>query len=195
MVLYYVTSNHAKILTMERVLNCDAVRVVQIKPTRPELRTESLESISDRKVRPAFSKWTKPTIAMDAGFYIHSLNGFPGSYVNFVLGTIGLDGILKLVSGNSRHCEFKESLAYLDGELAKPRIFNGCFRGDISENKRGVVQPHHWSELAQVFIPEGQKKTLAEMDRVEYLNWYEDVQDRCSAEYSFVSWFINERLF
>jgi len=65
----------------------------------PEPRSDDLREIAKEKVLFAYKKIRKPCIVLDFGFYIHSLNGFPKAFVNFVLETIGIEDILKLVDG------------------------------------------------------------------------------------------------
>ena len=45
----------------------------------------------------AYRLVNKPCIALDCGFWIDELNGFPRAFVNFALNTIGIDGMLKLM--------------------------------------------------------------------------------------------------
>ena len=62
-----------------------------------EPRSEDLEEIAKAKVIQAYEKVGHPCIAMDSGFYIEALGGFPKTFVNFALSTIGINGILKLM--------------------------------------------------------------------------------------------------
>ncbi|MBQ9765942.1 MAG: hypothetical protein IJW18_07070, partial [Lachnospiraceae bacterium] len=82
-----------------------------------EIRSESIEEIAIVKVLEAYEMTKMPTIALDAGFYVEKLNGFPGVYVQYFLGTIGIEGLLKLMIGeDERICCFKQCLAYYDAE-------------------------------------------------------------------------------
>ncbi len=99
------------------------------------------------------------------------MNGFPKAFVNFALGTIGLEGILKLVEGKDRHCEFRDSLAYMYADLKEPLLFEAPTRGLLAEAPRGQLQPYHWGQLHKVFIPEGQDRTFSEMNEAEMDIW------------------------
>ncbi len=82
-----------------------------------EIRSESIEEIAIAKVLEAYEMTKQPTIALDAGFYVEKLNGFPGVYVKHFLDTIGIAGLLKLLLGeDERECCFKQCLAYYDGK-------------------------------------------------------------------------------
>ena len=51
----------------------------------------------------------------DSGFVIEALNGFPGPYTKYVLSTIGVDGLLKLMDGQlNRRCGFAACVGFAD---------------------------------------------------------------------------------
>ena len=139
--------------------------------TIAHLRSDDLREIAKEKVLFAYKKIGKPCIALDSGFYIHSLNGFPKTFVNFVLETIGIEGILKLVDGKLRDCEFRNCLAYLDETLSEPVYFESSVEGSLSDFPRGKMRDYYWSKLFLVFIPKDSDKTLAEMTYEEYQKW------------------------
>jgi inosine/xanthosine triphosphate pyrophosphatase family protein len=64
------------------------IKVVQVPLDIPEPRSDDVEEIAKEKVRYAFNEIGKPCVALDAGFYIGSLNGFPKAFVNFALSTM-----------------------------------------------------------------------------------------------------------
>ena len=137
--------------------------------------------------------------ALDAGFYIRALNGFPRAFANFALETIGIEGILKLMEGKEgqeRSCEFRECMAYIDstGDIAAfTKAFVGRVPGTVAKEKRGTKQPHHWSELALIFIPEGYDRTLAELTSEEYDHWRKNRPKSYSASKMFAQW-IGKRI-
>lgn len=171
MELYYATTNTGKVHSLRRDLRVFGIEVVQAVIDIPEPRSDNPEEIAKKKVECAWRKLVKPVVAVDAGFYIHSLRGFPRTFVNFVLETIDLEGILTLVLGKGRVCEFRESLAYRDHSLTEPKCFTVYVPGTLAGDLRGTLEPHHWSKLALIFMPEGESKTLAEMTKEEYLDW------------------------
>lgn len=160
----FATTNAGKIESATRRLSKWGIEVRPVDLALPETRG-TLEEIAEQKAGRAFRHLRKPAIAMDAGFFIPSLNGFPRQFTNFVLETIGLDGILTLVRGKDRAAEFREALAFCEHQTH--RMFSGCLSGVLAEQPAGELKPFHWSELALIFIPEGFSKTLAEMDETE----------------------------
>lgn len=79
----------------------------------PEPIFSNVREITIAKLRYADHKIRQSVVVSDAGFYIESLNGFPGAYVNFILDTIGIEGLLRLTHGRSRRCSFEECLGYI----------------------------------------------------------------------------------
>ncbi len=105
---------------------------------------------------------------MDAGFFIHSLNGFPMMYVKPVLESIGIQGILKIAEGKSRGCEFREVVAYCENAQQEPKLFTRVVKGTLSDKPLGEMSDRHWSELALIFIPEDETYTMAAMNNNEF---------------------------
>ncbi|MCD6547516.1 MAG: hypothetical protein J7K22_03110 [Nanoarchaeota archaeon] len=168
MELYFATTNKGKFNSMKSLLS-PYVKLIQLNIKLPEPRSDDLVEITDAKLTFAYQAIKKPVMAIDAGFYIHSLKGFPKAFVNFVLDTIGIEGILKLVEGKDRLCEFKECVGYYDGNVKRFFIFS--VKGSLSEEPRGDLKDHLWSSLSLIFIPHSSNKTLAEMSREEFLDW------------------------
>jgi len=72
----------------------------------------------------------------DSGLFIDSLNGFPGVYSSYVFKTIGLNGILKIMSEEEdRHCEYRAvSVLVING---KRIVRTGVCRGKIGKEISG----------------------------------------------------------
>lgn len=186
--IYFATTNQGKVESLQRDMGKYNISVIQEHMDLIEPRSSDVQEIAESKIQQAYVHIQKPTVVIDAGFYIDSLNGFPGAYVNFSLETIKLEGILKLVEDKPRGCEFRECLAYMDETLKKPEYFLAHVRGQLSENPRGSMNKHLWSELSLIFIPEGSSKTLAEMTSDEYLNWRKISREKNSPGQKLYEW-------
>lgn len=169
--LYFATANQAKLASLKRDLAGLNIEIKTLNFEIPEPRSDETDMIAKEKVRFAYSQIKKPCLAQDGGFYIPALNGFPKAYVNFALGTIGLAGILKLVEGFDRSCEFRDSFAYLDESLDEPLAFTTITKGTLAKEPRGELHAYNWGELHKIFIPEGGEKTFTEMSAEEMDNW------------------------
>ena len=162
--IIFVTHNKGKAKSAERYFNNIKFKTYDFELDEP--RSDDIKEIATAKVNQAFKMLNKPCIALDTGFFIDELNGFPRAFVNFSLDTIGIDGILKLMQGKeNRKCEFKECLAYHDGN--KIHYFYGKHPGNLSTKIQGINREEKCSDLWYIFKPEHFDKTLAEMDTVE----------------------------
>ncbi|HSU73115.1 MAG TPA: non-canonical purine NTP pyrophosphatase [Candidatus Binatia bacterium] len=183
--LSYATTNTGKFLSMQRAL--EGIPVTQVALDIPEPRSSDVQEIAAAKVKFAYERIQKSVIVLDGGFYIHSLNGFPRAFVNFALETIGLEGILKLIEGKDRACEFRECLAYLDDTLPEPRYFVGKVEGTIADAPKGMMQKHLWSQLSRIFVPLDSNTTHAEMTYTEYMQ--RKVANVNSCTRAFATWY------
>lgn len=177
----FATTNKGKFSSAKRVLEKYGISLTQANIELPESQS-SLETIATHKVNYAYKMLNKPVIAMDAGFFVHSLQGFPMMYVKPILETIGIEGILKLVEGKERDCEFKEVLSYVDSRTEEPKLFTRIVKGTLAHEISGEMNDKHWSVLALVFIPEGHTKTMAAMDDEEYLIFRKQVEENSHFE-------------
>lgn len=190
--IYFATTNNGKVASLRSILDAKGIVVVQAPLELPEPRVNSLEAIATEKARYAFDSLNQPCLVSDSGFFIKALNGFPGTFVNYALETIGIEGLLKLTEGKKRRCDFRDCLAYMDGTLQEPVLFNSRVPGALVEEPRGKKHPYHWSALTTIFIPQGYDKTQAEMSEEEYSAWRESSYRRAYLK-KFADW-LSERV-
>ena len=162
--IVFVTHNKGKAKSAQRYF--DNIKFITYDFELDEPRSDDLKEIATKKVLQAYEKLKKPCIALDAGFFIDELNGFPKAFVNFALETIGIDGILKLMENKeNRTCRFEECLAYHDGKQI--HYFYGRHPGNLSYDIEGKDRKEKWSDLWYIFKPKYFEKTLAQMDEKE----------------------------
>lgn len=185
--IVFVTSNKGKIATAQRELK--NIKVLPYNAELIEPRTDDIREIARQKVLQAYEIVKKPCISLDAGFFIKELNGFPRAYVNHMLDTIGIDGVLKLMKDvEDRYCEFRSCLAFYDGHTME--FFESKSPGKISYDVKGRDTENKWSELWYIFIPENYKKTLAEFTEEELKRRDETKEDSCMAKFGI--WFESQ---
>lgn len=189
MKITYATGNKGKVLTLRKALEPYGIEVEQVALSIPEPRLDDVSAVAIFKILFSFQELQRPVIALDAGFFVHALNGFPRTNVNFALDTVNIEGILKLVEAKDRACEFHHTLAYLDKELAAPKLFNEIVPGTIATEPRGQLQAHNWSKLSLIFIPAGQTKTLSEMTPEEFSQWQASRSEETHSA-QFRKWFL-----
>ncbi|MDX8365599.1 non-canonical purine NTP pyrophosphatase [Cytobacillus sp. IB215665] len=184
--IVFVTTNKGKIASAQKSLS--KIKVMPFEAELIEPRSDDIREIAKQKVIQAYELVNTPCIAMDSGFFIKQLNGFPKAYVNHMLDTIGIEGILKLMEGESdRFCEFKSCVAFYDGEMMK--YFESNSPGYVANAVRGQENKDKWSDLWYIFIPEKFNKTLAQFDEVDF-NTY--AINKESSLDKFGQWFMNK---
>ncbi|MFH1589944.1 MAG: non-canonical purine NTP pyrophosphatase [archaeon] len=191
--IYFATTNEKK-LSIRKDLEKDGIKIIQEPIELTEPRSSHVRDIAEAKINEAYSIIQKPTIVIDAGFYINALNGFPRAYVNFALETIGLEGILSMMEGKrDRSCEFRECLAYMDETLKEPKYFIAHVKGRLAYMVRGKMEEHLWSELGRIFIPDNHTKTLSEMNVKEYNKWRHKEREEHSLGTQLYKWIFNNK--
>jgi len=188
--IVFVTHNKGKAKSAEKYF--DNLKISTYDFELDEPRSDDVKEIATAKVMQAYKVVGKPCIALDTGFFIEALNGFPRAFVNFSLDTIGINGILKLMEGKTnRKCRFEECLAYHDGE--KILYFYGKHPGNLTTELKGLDREEKWCDLWYVFKPKGFDKTLAQMDSDEREN-RRKIDGSVQAMQEFAKWYEEKYL-
>lgn len=183
--LYFVSSNPNKFREIEPILRQYGIVSQLIKMSIQEIQSESVHRIAEDKSTYAFKHLLRPVVIEDDGFYISSLNGFPGQYSSFVYKTLGNQGILKLMLNKvNRRAYFLSVIAYNDGRTLK--MFSGKTQGMLSK----VAADGGWG-FDPIFLPKNTNKTYAELSRLNRKSFYS--HRRKSIE-KFSKWYITKRL-
>lgn len=185
----FVTTNKGKISSAMQYLGDLDIEVVPYNHELIEPRTDDIQEIAKQKVLQAYVLVKHPCIAMDSGFYIEALNGFPRAFVNFALDTLGVDGILDVMRGKeNRKCSFKECVAYYDGKDIKYFFYE--HKGVLADEYKGIDKSDQWSPLWHIYKDSFDlTKTLSELtdeemmqrrkvtgsSLQEFAKWYKDV--------------------
>ena len=157
--ILFATANPGKPRQAQDVIRSARIEGCSIDFDEP--RSDDLHVIAQAKLRQARRILDAPCFVLDSGFYIDALNGFPGSYVNYALGTVGVSGLLRLMQGQTnRCCAFRQCLGYFDG--AQEHYFTAENTGTLATVVRGADSARQWSALWHIFIPEGADRTLSE---------------------------------
>ena len=150
----FITSNKGKIAALKRsFLNAGRfdIKVNQVQADIVEPQLNNIADVSKYKAMEAFKILKKPILVEDGGLVIEALNGFPGPYTKYVLSTIGIDGILKLMNGeNNRAAKFVSFATFVgnDGTVCQFERFGDNF--EIAYERKNVIHPDAWSDLWQV---------------------------------------------
>ncbi len=155
--VYFATGNKHKFREALDVFGTTDIALKHFEFKHNEIRSDSLEEIAKESAIAAFRELGKPVFVEDAGLFVESLNGFPGTYSAWVYKKLGCRGILGLLEGvDNREARFEACIAYHDGK--EVRTFKGICEGTISEKERGK----DGFGYDPVFIPSGEPSTFSE---------------------------------
>ncbi len=128
--LYYITSNKAKIRVASRFLSPLNVEIEGKQLDLVEIQSDNIEEIARDKARQAYAAINEPLFVNDAGWYITALNGFPGPFMKYVNQWLTADDMLRMMSGHAnREVIFKEVVCYVDKNQLKS--FVGEIKGKV----------------------------------------------------------------
>jgi XTP/dITP diphosphohydrolase len=134
--VYFGTSNLNKFKEINLIFNKKSSLQVRHAPiSLVEIQSENLEEIAINSLKTGSMEFKdRPLFVEDSGLFIKSLGGFPGPYSAYIFGTIGNDGILKLLSGKgNREAFFQSTIALLvAGDIS---VFTAKVKGRISREK------------------------------------------------------------
>lgn len=157
----FVTSNPGKVEEAKKFFRPLGVDVYQLRFEYPEIQADTLEEVAEYGVKWLAERIDGPFFLDDSGLFIEALSGFPGVYSAYVYKTLGYQGILKLLEGETnRKAYFKSIVAYWDGEL---HTFEGRVDGEITREPRG----EGGFGFDPIFRPMGFNRTFAEMTTEE----------------------------
>lgn len=159
MEIVFVTSNQNKVREAEQILG---MKLESISADVPEIQAIQVREVVEDKAKAAYEKIRRPLIVEDTGLYIESLNGFPGALIKWFLKSVGNAGICNLLKGVSPRKAYAETcICFYDGKELK--TFWGRIDGSITESPQGETR-FGWDPI---FIPEGYKKSFAELGAEE----------------------------
>ena len=155
----FITSNTHK---YREIQDMTSRSIIQNPLEYPEIQADTLEAVAQYGIQYCYEKVQSPCFIEDSGLFIHALGGFPGPYSRYVFETLGLTGILRLLSeSHDRSAHFQSVIAYTDGSDTK--LFMGRIDGMISLREKG----EKGFGFDPIFIPEGEKRTFAVMSLQE----------------------------
>lgn len=160
--IFFATSNSGKLKEAQNLLLPLGFQIEQLNIPYPEIQGPTLEEVASFGIKWILRNHDIAGALMieDAGLFVHSLSDFPGVYSKFVFTTIGYEGVLKLLEGEEdRSAYFESCIAYCTPD-STPQISRGRVDGEIAKEPKG----DHGFGYDPIFIPQGEKRTFAEME-------------------------------
>ena len=163
--MVFVTGNDHKRREVREILG---VELEGADPDVPELQAVDPAEVAAAKALAAREALGFPgayVLAEDSGVMIEAWNGFPGALTKWLMGSVGVEGLLGMLSGfedRSARAVCVAAVATPDGSV---HTFRGEVRGEISPEARGeggfgydpVFVPG-WSELTYAELGEGKNR-------------------------------------
>ena len=189
----YVTGNYGKYISVKECFEKENIDINFYKYDFEEPNINDIEIISKSKAEEAYSILNSQCFVADTGFYIEDYPGnkeYPGAFVKRSGISSNIDDLLETMKDvKNRSCKFVDCLTFYDGN--EFYTFYGISKGILSYEKRGNKLRRAKSNLWNVFIPDNNTKTLAEMTDEERNNRNDG---HTSATESFIKWYKNEYL-
>lgn len=145
-------------------MKLEGVKIEQLDVDFEEDHSLHVSEIPEQKVLEAYKLCHKSVIFLDIGFYIPSLNNYHGSQVKDLIKK-GNQWLLEQLKGKDRTCYWQHAVAYMHSNMNEPVVFCDKEPGRISFEELGEEREWVWSDLAKVFIPKRQNKTLSQMNK------------------------------
>lgn len=175
----FMTSNELKASIAAEILDKSGIKVNRIDAEVIEPQEiDSAETIR-QKMQQAVNtvrdgRRNRFLMISDDGFYIDSLNRFPGALLKPVMACLTPEQLLKLASPGER-ATYVNSAGVYDFDRKEMKTFTCETNGTLSEpkgsNPRGLL-------IEGIFVPDGHSKTLKEMDDKEWDSFFASLKSR-----------------
>jgi len=154
--LKFVTTNADKVREAIDILGFSLDQISSLNID--EVQSDDINEIVIHKAKKSYDIIKLPVLVEDSGLIFTAWNGLPGPFIKWFETSVGCQGLLKMLEGfENRKALAVCFVAIFDGkELI---IGKGEVRGKIASSIRGE-NGFGWDVI---FIPEGHKKTYAEM--------------------------------
>ncbi len=150
------------------VFSKSKINLVQKNLDTPEIQSFHVKEIAKYSAKWARDNLNSDVMVTDAGFYINSLNGFPGPYIKYINKWLTIEDILKLLENKEdRSIVVKDCLVYCSksGDI---KIFKNEINGIITKE----VKCECGSIIDRLVIPESLDCTIAELSYDEAISFW-----------------------
>ena len=132
-----------------------------------EIQSLDAVEVVTAKALAAYELLQCPVIIEDTSLIFHSMGLLPGTFIKWFMEQLGPEGLCKLANTNQDCTATATAIfAYYNGTSL--HLFKGGMKGTIAATPHGS-SGFGWNAI---FKPEGQSKTLGEMDDVEFKKYY-----------------------
>jgi len=184
--LWFVTQNHHKYQEARRALDPFGIKIRMLASPKTEIQSIRLGEIARFAAEEAARKHNRRVLVEDSGLFVIVLNGFPGPFSSYVHDTIGVRGLLRLMTRQTRREAYFQASLALASSRGTSQEFSGKVYGTISHKSAGT----QGFGFDPVFIPRGARKTFAQ-GGTEFKDRY---SHRAIAFRKLALWYIKTRI-
>jgi len=156
--LWFVTQNAHKYQEARRILDPFGIKIRMLASPKTEIQSTDLGEIAKVAAEEAAEKHNRRVLVEDSGLFVRVLNGFPGPFSSYVHETIGVEGLLRLMSRQTRREAYFQASLALASPQDSSQEFSGKVHGTISHKSVGT----NGFGFDPIFIPTGTRKTFAQ---------------------------------
>lgn len=152
--LFYATGNANKFETARDFFaqHCPHIELKQLTLDLPERQTHDQKAISQEKALAAWRICKAPVLADDAGVYFDAYQNFPGFMTKYVWESLGVDGIMKLLTENNA-ATFKIFLTYCNGPDQMHTVIGSASGTCVSPHQ--PIPANSGKPFLYFFVPNG----------------------------------------
>src|SRR5712664_1370787 len=136
--LWFVTQNAHKYQEARRILDPFGMKIRMLASPKTEIQSTNLGEIAKFAAEEAARKHNRTVAVEDSGLFVKALNGFPGPFSSYVHATIGVGGLLRLMSRQTRREAYFQASLALASRQDSSQEFSGKVRGTISYKSVGT---------------------------------------------------------
>lgn len=157
----FVTGNISKFNEVSSIFEGSDINLEQYNIDLTEIQGSPKEIVL-KKAELAHTMVDPPFFVEDISLCYESLNYMPGPYIKWFLGSLGHEGLYKLVKNEDNKRAFAVcTVCYVDTK-GEYHIYSGSVSGEIVAPRGSSC--FGWDCL---FVPDGCSKTFGEMDQLE----------------------------
>src|SRR5207245_9643412 len=132
--LWFVTRNAHKYQEARRTLNPFRIKIRMIATPKTEIQSTNLGEVAKFAAEEAAKKHNRRVLVEDSGLFVRVLNGFPGPFSSYAHDTIGVGGLLRLMSRETRREAYIQASLALASLRKSTQEFSVKVQGKISHN-------------------------------------------------------------
>lgn len=159
---FFITTNKYKFEQFKLVVknfSFNKFEFKQLNHNTVEIQANDNEEVASYSSWWASHEFNCSVIKEDVGFYINSLNGFPGPYLSQIEKQIKSEGFINLLNETQDRTAFWQYSVSCCHPNFQPITFSAIQHGNIARKPRGKSG---WF-ADKIFIPSGKKETISEL--------------------------------